>query len=501
MKIGTLLTELVEYAKAKNLISEEDSAYSLSRLMEILSLSSLESETLNGIRELSEILSDICDYAFESGLIDNNSVVYRDLFDTKIMGALTPPPSEVIRKFREDYEKSPGLATDKYYALACDTNYIRTDRIRRDLKWKYHSEYGEVDITVNLSKPEKDPKAIAAAKLLPQTDFPKCALCHENEGFAGTLTKPARQNLRQIPFNMGGERWYLQYSPYVYYNEHCIALSAEHRPMKIDRSTFVKLLGFITEFPHYFIGSNADLKIVGGSILSHDHMQGGRYTFAMERAEIEIPIEFLGYEDVTSGIVKWPMSVVRLTSLSKDSLVSLGGKILDGWRAYTDEAAGIYAETDGEPHNAITPIARRRGEKYELDLVLRNNLTTTEHPLGLYHPHADKHNIKKENIGLIEVMGLAVLPARLKEEILIMKEMILSGKPLSSDDRVSKHAEWFSSFKDNYSFREDNTEDILRAEIGATFVGVLRDAGVYKDTKEGRENFLRFLKTLDIVNK
>jgi len=501
MKIGTLLTELVEYAKAKNLISEEDSAYSLSRLMEILSLSSLESETLNGIRELSEILSDICDYAFESGLIDNNSVVYRDLFDTKIMGALTPPPSEVIRKFREDYEKSPGLATDKYYALACDTNYIRTDRIRRDLKWKYHSEYGEVDITVNLSKPEKDPKAIAAAKLLPQTDFPKCALCHENEGFAGTLTKPARQNLRQIPFNMGGERWYLQYSPYVYYNEHCIALSAEHRPMKIDRSTFVKLLGFITEFPHYFIGSNADLKIVGGSILSHDHMQGGRYTFAMERAEIEIPIEFLGYEDVTSGIVKWPMSVVRLTSLSKDSLVSLGGKILDGWRAYTDEAAGIYAETDGEPHNTITPIARRRGEKYELDLVLRNNLTTTEHPLGLYHPHADKHNIKKENIGLIEVMGLAVLPARLKEEILIMKEMILSGKPLSSDDRVSKHAEWFSSFKDNYSFREDNTEDILRAEIGATFVGVLRDAGVYKDTKEGRENFLRFLKTLDIVNK
>lgn len=501
MKIGTLLTELIEYAKAKNLISEEDSAYSLSRLMEILSLSSLELETLDGIRELSEILSDICDYAFERGLIENNSVVYRDLFDTKIMGALTPPPSEVIRKFREDYEKSPGLATDKYYALACDTNYIRTDRIRRDLKWKYPSEYGEVDITVNLSKPEKDPKAIAAAKLLPQTDFPKCALCHENEGFAGTLTKPARQNLRQIPFHMGGERWYLQYSPYVYYNEHCIALSAEHRPMKIDRSTFVKLLGFITEFPHYFIGSNADLKIVGGSILSHDHMQGGRYTFAMEKAEIEIPIEFIGYEDVTSGIVKWPMSVVRLTSLSKDSLISLASKILDGWRAYTDEAAGIYAETDGEVHNTITPIARRRGEKYELDLVLRNNLTTAEHPLGLYHPHSDKHNIKKENIGLIEVMGLAVLPARLKEEILVMKEMILSGKSLSSDERVSKHAEWFSSFKDNYSFREDNTEDILRAEIGATFVEVLRDAGVYKDTKEGRENFLKFLKTLEIVNK
>ena len=500
MKIGTLIKELTEYALAKNLITEEDRAYSVSRLMEILSLSSPEGEEPEKVRELSEILSDICDFAYGEGLIENNSVVYRDLFDTKLMGALTPSPSQVVREFKENYAKSPELATDKYYALACDSNYIRTDRIKRDLKWKYSSEYGEIDITVNLSKPEKDPKAIAAAKNMPQTDYPKCLLCHENEGFAGTLTKPARQNLRQIPFVMGEEKWYLQYSPYVYYNEHCIALSAEHRPMKIDRSTFVKLLGFVTEFPHYFIGSNADLKIVGGSILSHDHMQGGRYTFAMEKAEVETELSFDGYPDVTGGILKWPMSVVRISSASRDTLISLADKILCAWRGYTDEAAFVYAETDGEPHNTITPIARRRGEKYELDLVLRNNITTEEHPLGVFHPHSDKHNIKKENIGLIEVMGLAVLPSRLKEEIRVMKEMILSGKPISSDVRVEKHSSWFDSFKDKYTFTEENTEEILRSEIGKTFTEVLRDAGVYKDTKEGREAFLKFLKTIEIVN-
>lgn len=501
MKIGTLILELIEYAKSKNLVCEEDEAYSTSRLMEILSLSSLDADFSGSARELSEILSDVCDYAYENGLIENNSVTYRDLFDTKIMGALTPAPSAVIRSFRDDYAKSPRLATDNYYAFSCDTNYIRTDRIKKDLKWRYESEYGEIDITVNLSKPEKDPKAIAAAKLLPQTDYPKCALCHENEGFAGSLSKAARQTLRQIPFEMGGEKWYLQYSPYVYYNEHCIALSAEHRPMKIDRSTFEKLLGFVTEFPHYFIGSNADLKIVGGSILSHDHMQGGRYSFAMEKAEIEIPLTFSGYPEVTGGIVKWPMSVIRLNSLSKESLVSLSDKILAAWRGYTDEDSFIYAETDGEPHNTITPIARRRGEGYEIDLVLRNNITTAEHPLGVYHPHANKHNIKKENIGLIEVMGLAVLPARLKTEIEIMKEKILSGEPFSSDERIEKHSAWFLSFKDKYSFTEENVEKILRAEIGKTFVGVLSDAGVYKDTPEGRKSFLKFLKTLDIVNK
>ena len=501
MKTGTLIAELIEYAKRKNLISEYDTALATSRLMEILSVDSLEGDFPDRARALSEILSDVCDYAYEVGLIENNSVVYRDLFDTKIMGALTPPSSLVISTFKQNYAKSPAYATDEYYALARDTNYIRTDRIARDLKWQYSSEYGKIDITVNLSKPEKDPKAIAAAKLLPQTDYPKCALCHENEGFAGTLNKPARQNLRQIPFNMGGEVWYLQYSPYVYYNEHCIALSAEHRPMKIDRSTFVKLLGFVTEFPHYFIGSNADLKIVGGSILSHDHMQGGRYSFAMENAEIEIPLSFDGYKDVHGGIVKWPMSVIRLTSKSKDSLVSLAGKILDGWRGYTDEAAFIYAQTNGEPHNTLTPIARRRGKEYELDLVLRNNITTEEHPLGLYHPHGDKHKIKKENIGLIEVMGLAVLPARLKDEIGFIKKKLLSSESLLENKNTEKHAAWVDSFKHKYTFTEENTEEILRQEIGKTFVDVLRDAGVYKDTEEGREAFLKFLETVDIVNK
>ena len=501
MKISELILELVEYATRKELISEEDKAYSVSRVMEILSVSELEGRVPESVRELSAILSDICDHAYGIGLIENNSVVYRDLFDTKLMGALLPIPSTVIREFKERYKRSPEAATDWYYRLSCDSNYIRKDRIARDVKWTCPSEYGDIDITINLSKPEKDPKAIAAAKLLPQTDFPKCALCHENEGFAGTLTKPARQTLRQIPFDMDGEKWYLQYSPYVYYNEHCIALSAEHRPMKIDESTFRKLLGFVTEFPHYFIGSNADLKIVGGSILSHDHMQGGKYSFTMERAEIEIPLSFDGYPDVTGGIVKWPMSVIRISSDSRESLVGLASKILDKWRAYTDEEAFIYSETDGEPHNTITPIARRRGARYEIDLVLRNNITTDEHPLGVYHPHSDKHNIKKENIGLIEVMGLAVLPARLKSELFFMKDKILRGESFGIDELTEKHAEWFESFRSDYEFTEENTEDILKREIGKTFVEVLRDAGVYKDTPEGREAFLRFLKTVNISTK
>ncbi|MBO5879497.1 MAG: UDP-glucose--hexose-1-phosphate uridylyltransferase [Clostridia bacterium] len=497
MKIGAIVGELVEYAKSRGLICEEDCAYAVSSLMQILGISSIELESTGEVRDVADILSDLCEYAFEAGLIENNSVVYRDLFDTKVMGALTPRPSEVISKFGRDYQISPELATDNYYRLACDSNYIRTDRIKKDLKWKYDSEYGEIDVTVNLSKPEKDPKAIAMAKLLPQTDYPKCALCHENEGFAGTLTKAARQNLRQIPFSLGGEKWYLQYSPYVYYNEHCIALSAEHRPMKIDRSTFVKLLGFVTEFPHYFIGSNADLKIVGGSILSHDHMQGGRYTFAMENAPVEIPVSFVNYPEVVGGIVKWPMSVIRLTSQNKDSLISLADEILESWRKYSDPAANIFAETDAEPHNTITPIARRRGESFELDLVLRNNITTDEHPLGLFHPHADKHNIKKENIGLIEVMGLAVLPARLKEEIEAMKTAILAGVSLKTNEITEKHSEWFDTFKDKYSFTEENVDAILKSEIGKTFVDVLRDAGVYKDTREGREAFLKFISSVN----
>ena len=494
MKIDNVLSELIAYALRCGLITEQDRAYSTGVLMEMLGMSDFAPDCECGAaRELHEILADLCAYAYEKGIIESDGVVYRDLFDTKLMGALMARPSEVIARFESLYKDSPEAATDYFYKLCLDSNYIRRDRIRRDMKWRTSSEYGEIDITVNLSKPEKDPKAIAAAKLLPQSGYPKCLLCHENEGYAGTLTKPARQTLRQIPFEMAGAAWYLQYSPYVYYNEHCIALSGEHTPMKIDRSTFEKLLGFVSHFPHYFIGSNADLPIVGGSILSHDHMQGGRYTFAMEKAPVERKISFVGFEGVEAGIVKWPMSVIRLRSEDKAELVELADKILVAWRGYTDADACVFAETDGEPHNTITPIARKKDGKFELDLVLRNNITTEEHPLGLYHPHAKYHNIKKENIGLIEVMGLAVLPARLKDEIALMCDAIASGKSFREIPDIEKHSEWFDRFKNNYAITAENAEEIIKAEIGKTFVGVLKDAGVYKDTEEGRAAFCRFI--------
>ena len=491
--INVIIGELVRYAEETNIIEKEDTAWTVASLLQVFELDSFEKVELPEERAIAEILADALDYAYDAGLIKSKGVVSRDLFDTKIMGAIMPRPSEVISKFRSLYAEDPALATDYFYKLAVDSNYIRADRVSRDMKWKTSSEYGDIHISINLSKPEKDPNAIALAKNLPQTDFPKCALCHENEGFAGTLTKAARQNLRQIPFDMAGEAWFLQYSPYVYYNEHCIALSAEHKPMAINRESFAKLLGFVTEFPHYFIGSNADLPIVGGSILSHDHMQGGRYVFPMELAGEKAKISFAGFEDVEASIVKWPMSVIRISGTEKDRLIELADKILVSWRAYTDEAAVIFANTDGVPHNTITPIARRRGERFELDLVLRNNLTTEEHPLGLYHPHAEHHNIKKENIGLIEVMGLAILPARLKEEMATLREDILAGREITGI-----HKTWFEAFKDEYSFTEENTEEILQGEIGKTFVRVLRDAGVYKDSDEGLGYFYKFI---DFVNK
>ena len=491
--LNKIIGELIRYSLNTNIIEKADEAWATASLMQVFGVDAYEKAQLGEERCLADILSDALDYAYSAGLIDSDGVVTRDLFDTKIMGALMPRPSEVIGKFRALYSRDPALATDYFYKLSVDSNYIRADRVARDLKWKTPSEYGDIHISINLSKPEKDPKAIAMAKNLPQTDFPKCALCHENEGFAGTLTKAARQTLRQIPFDMAGEAWYLQYSPYVYYNEHCIALSAEHKPMAINRDSFRKLLGFVTEFPHYFIGSNADLPIVGGSILSHDHMQGGRYVFPMEIAGVKKKISFVGYEDIEASIVKWPMSVIRLSGSDKDRLVDLADKILVSWRGYTDAGAMIFANTDGVPHNTITPIARRRGEAFELDLVLRNNLTTEEHPLGLYHPHSEHHNIKKENIGLIEVMGLAILPARLKDEMATLREDILAGREIQG-----VHKAWFDAFKDSYTFTEENTEDVLQREIGNTFVKVLRDAGVYKDTDEGLENFLRFV---DFVNQ
>ena len=491
------IKQLIDYAVKNGLMTDEDRIYSQNILIDTLDLGEYEEPAVAEEAEIEDILREIDDYAFENGIIDDNGVTARDLFDAKIMGLLTPRPSEVIAKFRALYAESPEKATDWYYAFSRATDYIRTYRVKKDLKWTTPSVYGEIDITVNLSKPEKDPKAIAAAKALPQSGYPKCALCAENEGYAGNMRTAARQNHRIIPLTMAGESWFLQYSPYVYYNEHCIALSGAHVPMKIEKETFTRLLDFEEIFPHYFIGSNADLPIVGGSILSHNHFQGGHYTFAMEKAPIEKEISFKGYEDIDAGIVKWPMSVIRIAGTDKAKLTELANKILLAWRGYTDEAAFVFAETDGTPHNTITPIARRRDGKYELDLVLRNNITTEEHPLGVYHPHAELHNIKKENIGLIEVMGLAVLPARLKDEMAMLEEAILSGADISANEAIAKHADWVANFRENYTFTAENTAEILRAEIGKTFVRVLEDAGVYKCTEEGKEAFLRFI---DAVN-
>ena len=489
------IKQLVNYATRSGLIAECDKNYAVNSILALLKLDAYEDVECEESDDLEAILASLCDFAAEKGLIDNN-VTERDLFDSALMGALTPRPSEVIRKFKELYSICPREATDWYYSFSKNTDYIRTYRVKKDMKWAVPSVYGDIDITINLSKPEKDPKAIAAAKNAPQNSYPKCQLCPECEGYAGTLNYPGRSNHRIIPIKMDEKDWFFQYSPYVYYNEHCIALSAEHTPMKIDRSSFVKMLDFISIFPHYFIGSNADLPIVGGSILSHDHMQGGRYTFAMEKAPIEKAIEFAEFPDVEAGIVKWPLSVIRLTSVNRENIIDLADMILGAWRDYTDEEAFIYAYTNDVPHNTITPIARMRGGKYELDLVLRNNITTEEHPLGVYHPHAELHNIKKENIGLIEVMGLAVLPARLKKEMELLAKTVLSGNAIVAVPEIEKHAEWFDSFKDKYVFTEDNIDKILHDEIGNTFIRVLEDAGVYKCTEEGREAFVRFIESI-----
>lgn len=492
MQIETYIDSLVSYAMNTGLAMPEDHMVLQNRLLEALGkdeyVESHEEQTEN----LEEILAGILDYACEHGLCEDN-VTARDLFDTKIMGLLTPMPREVIRTFREKFAVSPETATDYYYKLSCDSDYIRRYRIAKDMRWKYASDYGELDITINLSKPEKDPKAIAAAKNAPQSSYPKCQLCVENEGYAGRMNHPARQNHRIVPITVAGEEWRMQYSPYVYYNEHCIVFNKKHTPMKIDRSAFEKLLDFVGTFPHYFVGSNADLPIVGGSILSHEHFQGGHYTFAMETAPVDQELKFAGYDDIQAGIVKWPMSVIRLDGKDPTRIAELADKILTAWRGYSDPACTIFAETDGEPHNTITPIARRRGELFELDLVLRNNLTTEEHPLGVFHPHADKHHIKKENIGLIEVMGLAVLPSRLKGELTALAAAIVDGADIRADEVLSKHADWVDELKQKYTFTEENALEIILQETGKVFSEVLEDAGVYKNTAEGREGFNRFV--------
>lgn len=502
MKAVEATKKLLAYALSTGLITTDERAFAANALFDILQAepeSDFDADTITAHIDgdegdaLEAILKELLDDAVERGIIDDG-IASRDLFDTKLMGALTPRPAEFIRTFRERYARDPKEATDYFYKLCCDSDYIRRYRIKKDKKWLAPTPYGDLDITINLSKPEKDPKAIAAALQRKTESFPKCLLCHANEGYAGRLDHPARQNLRQVPIKLAGQDWFMQYSPYVYYNEHCIVLSAEHRPMKVDRGSFERLLDFIKRFPHYTIGSNADLPIVGGSILTHDHFQGGCYEFAMERAEFRKPVTFPGFEDIEAGIVHWPMSVIRLRAKDREKLVDLCERILIAWRTYSDPAASILAETDGTPHNTITPIARMRDGKYEMDLVLRNNRTTEEYPLGIFHPHSELHHIKKENIGLIEVMGLAVLPARLLGEMAQLKEAILAKKDIASIESIAAHADWAKEVTDKYDdINADNIDKIIEDEIGIVFSKVLEHAGVYKDTPEGNAAFDRFI--------
>ena len=491
------IKKLVEYGVETGLTPECERIYTTNLLLELFKEDEYEDVSIEGEElNLEEILKELLDEACARGIIED-SIVYRDLFDTKMMNCLVPRPAQVQETFAKKYEVSPKEATDYYYKLSQDSDYIRRYRVCKDRKWKVDSPYGEIDITINLSKPEKDPKAIAAAKNSKSSSYPKCQLCVENEGYAGRVNHPARENHRIMPITVNDSAWGFQYSPYVYYNEHCIVFNGQHTPMKIEKQTFIKLFDFVKLFPHYFLGSNADLPIVGGSILSHDHFQGGNYTFAMAKAPMEETFSVEGFEDVEAGIVHWPLSVIRLRGKDETRLIELGAHILDKWRGYTDEDAFVYAETDGEPHNTITPIARKVGDTYELDLALRNNITTDEHPLGVYHPHAQWHNIKKENIGLIEVMGLAVLPARLKEEMEILADYIVEGKDISSNEKIAKHKEWTDTFLPKYAeITKENVMDILQEEIGIVFTHVLEDAGVYKCTEEGRKEFRKFISVL-----
>ncbi|MBQ0084521.1 MAG: UDP-glucose--hexose-1-phosphate uridylyltransferase [Clostridiales bacterium] len=491
------IKKLVTYGLEKGFFEPQDTIFITNRILEALKLDEYEEPDENYSNvDLETTLAELLDYAVEKGIIED-SIVYRDLFDTRLMGLMLPLPSTVTKKFYELYKVSPKDATDYFYKFSCDTDYIRRYRIKKDVKWVSPTEYGDLDITINLSKPEKDPKAIAAAKNAAQSGYPKCLLCKENEGYAGRVNSPARQNHRIQPVTINESDWMFQYSPYVYYNEHCIVFNSKHTPMSINNDTFVKLFDFVKLFPHYFVGSNADLPIVGGSILSHDHFQGGHYTFAMAKAPVEKEVTFAGFEDVKAGIVRWPMSVIRLSAKDTPRIIELARKILAAWRGYTDEQAYIFAQTNGEPHNTITPIARKNGENYELDLVLRNNITTPEHPMGLYHPHAELHHIKKENIGLIEVMGLAVLPSRLKKELADLEKAILCGADIRKDETLSKHADWVDEIKAKYSdINEENIDKIIKDEVGIVFAKVLEHAGVYKRNEEGQKAFMRFIESV-----
>lgn len=494
--INVLISELIVYGVKHGLICEDDKIYVTNRLLELFEVFEYEESFVSEDRELVNILEDMLSYALSKGILEEDTITGKDLFDTKIMGIITPMPSMIRKQFKEKYEEAPKKATDYYYQLSQDTNYIRKDRIAKDEKWVTETEYGLIDITINLSKPEKDPKEIEKAGHAPKSGYPNCLLCAENEGYAGHFLHPARQNHRIIPLQLANEEYFLQYSPYVYYNEHSIVFNKQHTPMKIDKSVFEKLLDFVKQFPHYMLGSNAELPIVGGSILSHDHFQGGGYTFALARASYENIFVVDGYEDVTAGIVKWPMSVIRLQGGNINSIVNLADHILKKWREYTDEEAFIFCETNGTAHNTITPIARMHGDVFELDLVLRNNITTKEKPWGVYHPSADLHHIKKENIGLIEVMGLAVLPARLKHEMAVLEETILRGDSIRNNKEIEKHADWVEQWRNSYHITEDNIHTIIQNEISKVFIQVLECAGVYKRDEAGKKAFMRFIESL-----
>ncbi len=493
MNIFDAIRQLLDYGEGV-LFEKEDRVYCQNLILDVLGLDAME-DGAEGDAELCEILRVMLDYACEKGIIEN-SVTYRDLFDTKIMNCMMPRPSEVIKKFNSLYAENPEKATEYYYELSRKSDYIRTYRVRNDMKWLAPTPYGDMDITINLSKPEKDPKAIAAAAKMKAASYPKCMLCKENEGYAGRVNHPARENHRIIPLTVDGGDWFIQYSPYVYYNEHCIVFNGEHTPMKIDRSAFRKLFDIVKYLPHYFVGSNADLPIVGGSILSHEHFQGGHYEFAMAKAPVEEEIAFDGYDDVSAGIVKWPMTVIRLAGEDTDRIVDLADKILTAWRGYTDEEAFIFAETDGTPHNTITPIARKRDGRFELDLVLRNNITTEAYPDGVYHPHPEHHHIKKENIGLIEVMGLAVLPARLKSEMENLAKAVVENKDIRTDDVLAKHADWVDMLKAKYDINAENVDDIIRKEIGIVYSEILEQCGVFSRDEKGRVQLRKFTESV-----
>lgn len=486
------LGQLVGFALKSNLIDKADELYSVNRCLDILGLDTFTGQVDEAKAPDSPIepLEKILDWAFENDLIEANTPVYRDLFDSKLMDALMPRPSQVILTFNQAYDETPKKATDWYYAFSQKTNYIRMNRIAKNRKWKASTKYGELDITINLSKPEKDPKAIAAAKNMQASGYPKCLLCKENEGYAGRINHPGRHSHRIIPVDLEGEKWFMQYSPYVYYNEHSIVLKEEHEPMCIGKQTFIRLLAFVEKFPHYFIGSNADLPIVGGSILSHDHFQGGRYTFAMEKAKNRSGFQMEAYKDVEAAILDWPMSVIRLRHEDKTHLAQAANHVFEMWKSYSDSSADIEAYTGEERHNTVTPITRYKAGKYELDLVLRNNRTSEEHPQGIFHPHADVHHIKKENIGLIEVMGLAVLPARLETELGDLARLFI-GQRVDSD--LSAHKQWLQDLKEQYDPQtEEEARNILQVETGKKFMRVLEDAGVFKDNESGHKAFERF---------